>query len=301
MTAKVILNPYSNRWNAKARWPEAETALKEAGVEFELAISERPGHTVDLAEKAVLEGFSPIIAAGGDGTVGDVVKGLARAAKSEKDLLGPLGLLPLGTANDLAYNLHLPIDLKEAAQIIKKGNTRQMDIGKVNEHYFANNSAAGLEPYVTTKQVRITWISGILRYLVAAVWAIMERPKWVATIKWDDGQYEGPVSLVTIGNGSRSGGVFYMIPHADPFDGKLTFVYGYRSTRWSMLMTLPKAMKPSAGSYVESEGIFEQNATWIKIHLENPSPAHTDGELFSYGVQDLDYRIFPGRLKIILP
>jgi diacylglycerol kinase (ATP) len=301
MTAKVVLNPYSNRWNAKARWPEAEAALKEAGVDFELAISEHPGHTVDLAEIAAREGFSPIIAAGGDGTVGDVVNGLARAAKGEKELLGPLGLLPLGTANDLAYNLHLPTDLKTASQIIKQGNTRQMDIGKVNEHYFANNSAAGLEPYVTTKQVRITWISGILRYLVAAVWAIMERPKWMATIQWDDGHYEGPVSLVTIGNGSRSGGVFYMIPHADPFDGKLTFVYGYRSTRLSMLATLPKAMKPDAGSYVESEGIFEKNATWIKIHLENPSPAHTDGELFSTGVQDLDYRIFPGRLKIILP
>ena len=64
-----------------------------------------------------------------------------------------------------------------------------MDVGRVNDRYFANNSAAGLEPYVTTKQVRITWISGILRYLVAAVWAIMERPKWVANIKWDDGEY----------------------------------------------------------------------------------------------------------------
>jgi diacylglycerol kinase (ATP) len=270
-------------------------------VDFELVISERPGHIIELAEQAVRQGFSPIIAAGGDGTVGEVVKGLALAAKSDKDLLGPFGILPLGTANDMAYNLQLPIDLQSAAQIIKNGNTRRMDIGKVNEHYFANNSAAGLEPYVTTKQVRITWISGILRYLVAAVWAIMERPKWVANIKWDDGEYNGLISLVTIGNGARSGGVFYMIPHADPFDGKFTFVYGYRSTRGSMLATLPRAMKPAAGSYVEMDGIFEQTATWIKIHLENPSPAHTDGELFSNAIQDLDYRIYPGRLQILMP
>jgi diacylglycerol kinase (ATP) len=176
-----------------------------------------------------------------------------------------------------------------------------MDIGRVNDLYFANNSAAGLEPYVTTKQIRIKWISGILRYLVAAVWAIMERPKWVAKINWDDGEYNGPVSLVTIGNGARSGGVFYMIPHADPFDGKLTFVYGYRSTRRAMLSTLPRAMKPDAGSYVEMEGIFEQQATWIKIHLKNPSPAHTDGELFSNAIQDLDYRIYPSRLLMLMP
>lgn len=301
MTAKVILNPYSNRWKAKARWPEAEAALKAAGVDFELVISERPGHIIELAEQAARQGFSPIIAAGGDGTIGEVVNGLAHAAKSEKDLLGPLGILPLGTANDLAYNLSLPINLQSAAQIIKTGNTQRMDIGKVNDLYFANNSAAGLEPYVTTKQIRITWISGILRYLVAAVWAIMDRPKWVANIKWDDGEYNGPVSLVTIGNGSRSGGVFYMIPHADPFDGKLTFVYGYRSTRRAMLATLPRAMKPDVGSYVEMDGIFEQKATWIKIHLENPSPAHTDGELFSDAIQDLEYRIYPGRLQILMP
>jgi diacylglycerol kinase (ATP) len=300
MTAKVILNPYANRWKAQARWPEAEAALKSAGVDFELVVSEGPGLITGLAEQAVRQGFSPVIAAGGDGTIGEAVNGLARAAKSEKDLLGPLGILPLGTANDLVYNLGLPLDLQTAAQIIKTGNTKRMDVGKVNDRYFANNSAAGLEPYVTTKQVRITWISGILRYLVAAVWAIMERPNWVAEIKWDDGEYHGPVSLVTIGNGSRSGGVFYMIPHADPFDGKLTFVYGYRSTRRAMLGTLPRAMKPAAGSYVEMDGIYEQNATWIKVHLENPSPAHIDGELFSNAIQDLEYSIYPGRLQILM-
>jgi diacylglycerol kinase (ATP) len=174
VTAKVILNPYANRWKAKARWPEAEAALKSAGLDFEMVVSDGPGHIVELAEQAARQGFSPIIAAGGDGTIGEAVNGLALAAKSEADLLGPLGILPLGTANDLVYNLSLPLDLQATAQIIKAGNTKLMDIGKVNDRYFANNSAAGLEPYVTTRQVRITWISGILRYLVAAVWAIME-------------------------------------------------------------------------------------------------------------------------------
>ncbi|PIZ26463.1 MAG: diacylglycerol kinase, partial [Chloroflexi bacterium CG_4_10_14_0_8_um_filter_57_5] len=77
MTAKVILNPYANRWNAEKRWPEAESALKAAGVDFELAVSELPGGSVELAAEAARSGFSPIIAAGGDGTAGDVVHGLA--------------------------------------------------------------------------------------------------------------------------------------------------------------------------------------------------------------------------------
>ena len=83
MVAKVILNPYSNRWNSKARWTEAETALKAFGVEFELAISQKKGQVVDLAEEAARAGNFPIIAAGGDGTIGETVNGMARAAASD--------------------------------------------------------------------------------------------------------------------------------------------------------------------------------------------------------------------------
>jgi diacylglycerol kinase (ATP) len=301
MTAKIILNPYSNRWNAKARWPEAELALKEANVDFKLAVSEHPRQTIELAEQAAREGFSPIIAAGGDGTIGEVVNGLARAAKSDQDLLGPFGILPMGSANDLVDNLGLPRDLNEAAHVIAMGKTRLMDIGYVNGFYFANNSAIGLEPYITLAQQRITWIKGMARYLVAAVRGIWDNPQWNAKIEWDDGNYEGPALLVSVGNGPRTGGVFFMAPHADPFDGKLTFVHGYRRTRGQIFRLLPKTMKPGSGSFVEMEGIFEQQATWVKIHMDNPAPAHVDGEIFSEGIQDLEYRICPQRLRILMP
>jgi diacylglycerol kinase (ATP) len=301
LTAKVILNPYANRWNAEKRWPEAAAALGAAGVEFELVVSEWSRHPIDLAEQAVRQGFSPIIAAGGDGTIGEVVNGLARAAKSEKDLLGPLGILPLGSADDLVDNLKLPRDLRAAAQVIAAGNTRRMDVGYVNGFYFANNSAIGLESYITLVQQRITWIKGMIRYLVAALRGIMDNPQWTAKIEWDGGQYEGPILLVTVGNGPRTGGVFYMAPHADPFDGKLTFVYGYRRRRGEILRLLPRTMKPGKGSFVEMADIHEQQATWIKIHVEGPAPAHADGEIFSTSIQDLEYRILPGRLQILMP
>jgi diacylglycerol kinase (ATP) len=301
MTAKVILNPYSNRWNAKARWPEAEAALKAAGLDFELVVSERPRHIIELAEQAARQGFSPVVAAGGDGTIGEVVNGLARAAKSEKDLLGPFGILPLGSANDLVDNLGLPRDLNAAAKVIAAGKTRRMDVGYVNGFYFANNSAIGLEAYITLVQQRITWIKGMLLYLVATVRGIWDNPQWTAKIEWDDGQYEGPVLLVTVGNAPRTGGMFFMAPHADPFDGKLTFVYGYRRTRGQIFALLPRTMKPGKGSFVEMDGIHEQQATWVKIHVEGPAPAHVDGEIFSEAIQDLEYRISPGRLQILMP
>jgi diacylglycerol kinase (ATP) len=301
VTAKVILNPYSNRWNAKKRWPEAEAALKAAGVDYELTISDHPRHIIELAEQASRQGFSPIVAAGGDGTIGETVNGLARAAKDDQALLGPLGILPLGSANDLVDNLGLPKDMATAAQVIADGKTRRMDIGAVNGLFFANNSAIGLEPYITLVQQRITWIKGMARYLVAAVLGIMDKPHWSAEIEWEGGQYQGPIILVTVGNGPRTGGVFFMAPHADLFDGKLTFVYGHRRTRRAMFAVLPKTMKRAEGSYVETDDIHEQHSSWIKIHVDTPTPAHIDGEIFSEAIQDLEYSISPARLQILVP
>jgi diacylglycerol kinase (ATP) len=176
-----------------------------------------------------------------------------------------------------------------------------MDIGSVNGLYFANNSAIGLEPYITLVQQRITWIKGMLRYLVAAMVGIMDKPLWSAEITWEDGQYKGEIILVTVGNGARTGGVFYMAPHADLFDGKLTFVHGLRRTRHEMFAVLPKTMKRGQGNYVETKDIHEENSSWIKIHVDSPTPAHIDGEIFSEAIQDLDYHIHPGRLQILTP
>ena len=298
MTAKVILNPYSNRWTSKARWPEAEAALKAAGIDFALDVSERKGHIVELAKKAVLDGFSPIIAAGGDGTIGETVNGLMQAAGQTKEAVGPLGIMPTGSANDAVYSLGLPTDLNEAAKVIASGKTKLMDMGVVNGKYFINNSAAGLEPYVTIKHEKIHWIKGIARYLVAAVQGIMDKPEWYGEVTWDGGEYKGMLSLITIGNGRRTGG-FFMTPHADMFDGKLTLAYGYRATRLGLFQALPRAFKEGAGSYVEMENMFELNVTKVSIKLNKPSPAHTDGELFPEWVQTFEYEILPQKLKIL--
>lgn len=297
MPAKVILNPYSNRWKAQKRWAEAEFALRAAGVDFDLAVSERPKGAVALAAQAVRDGFSPIIAAGGDGTVGDVVNGIARV-RPETDL-GTIGILPLGTANDLGANLGIPLDLREAARVIAAGKTRVIDVGQVNGQYFANNSAIGLEPYVTQKQAAITWIKGIPRYLVAAVQGILDHPTWSGVVEWEAGRYEGPLTLVSVGNGPRTGGLFYMAPHANPSDGKLTFIYGYRSTRLNTFSILPKTMNPK-GDFIHEQGIREIDCVWLKISLDRPSPAHADGELFSQMVTELEYRIIPGCLRVLV-
>lgn len=92
-----------------------------------------------------------------------------------------------------------------------------------------------------------------------------------------------------------------MTPHADLFDGKLTLAFGYRSTRLGLFGALPRAFKEGEGSYVEMEGMREIHFTRLSIHLDQPSPAHTDGEIFDNWITDLEYQIFPQTVAVILP
>jgi len=296
MAAKVILNPYSGRWSALKRKDEATAALREAGIEFELALTEGPQHGIELAEQAARAGFSPIISAGGDGATGEVVNGLHRAAPD--GVLGPLGVLPLGTANDLVVNLGLPRDLREAARVIAAGHTRRIDLGKVNDWVFDNNSAVGLEPVVSIYNVRMTRLRGVIRYLVAALRAIAQKPEWTMRLEWDDGSYDGPASLVSVGNCPLTGGVFRMAPAADPADGKLTFIYGFAPTRRKMLALLPKTM---SGEHVNDPAIHQHHTRRLVIRTDPSSPLQVDGEVRAEALSDFTYVCLPARLDILSP
>jgi len=296
VTAKVILNPYSARWMARKRRPEMEAALRAAGLDFEVVETNAPGEGVMLAEAAARQGYAPIIAAGGDGAIGEVVNGLHRA--SPDGVLGPLGLMPMGTANDLVHNLGLPLELGAMASAIAGGQTRRIDLGMANEWVFDNNSAVGLEPMVTLYNIRMVRLRGIVRYLVAALRAINQKPAWAMRLEWDDGGYEGPVSLVTVGNCAVTGGLFHMAPAADPTDGKLTFVYAYAPTRLKMLSLLPRAI---SGEYVKDPAVHQHHTTKLRINMTPESPIQVDGEIRSLGLGSVTYGVLPARLDVLVP
>jgi len=307
MSAFVILNPYAGRWKAQKKRQELETALHESGVEYKLVATERPGHGSELAAMAVREGHSPVISAGGDGSISEVVNGMLQGAGSPDALRKiPFGVIPLGTANDFAVNLHLPIDIQSAAQVIARGQSRAIDLGEVrfgaekHQRYFDNNSAIGLEPSITLIQQRIKRMSGVLRYLAATLIGVYHNPQWIMQIEWEGGQFHGMANLVTVGNSPLTGGLFYMTPHASPFDGLLTFVYGSIPTRMQILSILPKTMKPGAGSYVEHPSIHEIHSPWVRIHSETPTPLHADGEIQTETAQDLEYRVLPACLPVLM-
>ena len=109
MKVKVLLNPYSNRWNAQKRWPQAEAALKSAWVEFDLPVSEYPDHLVELAADSVNRGYSGIGVAGGDGSIGEAINGIARHWDGKGDF--PAGFWP----TDFDYRIFpqaIPVLLK---------------------------------------------------------------------------------------------------------------------------------------------------------------------------------------------
>jgi YegS/Rv2252/BmrU family lipid kinase len=244
-------------------------------------------------------GISPDNRCGGDGTINEVVNGIARGAST--DDWPAFGVIPLGSVNDFVDNLGLPKDLNQAARVIAAGATRKIDLGMVNDRYFTNNAAIGLEPYVTLIQQRIQRLKGNFRYLVATLIGVRDNPSWTMHLEWEGGDYQGLVSLVTVGNSPRTGGIFFMTPHADPFDGKLTFVFGYLQNRRQILKVLPSTTKPGVGSYVEHPAIHEINTTWLSVESEQPTPAHADGEIFSTAITRLKYRLIPARLPVLLP
>lgn len=310
MTAKIILNPYAGRWKGLQKRDEIERAMKSTGMEFELVMTEAPNHGTELAYQATKNGFTPVISAGGDGSVSEVMNGIVAAAQEINIEPVPLGVLPLGTANDLMVNLGLPLDLLGAAKVIAAGYNRRIDLGEVTawgvpnntvkKRYFDNNSAIGLEPTITLIQQRISWLRGSIRYIVAALMGVVKNPQWKMHLQWEGGEYRGPATLVTAGNNPLTGGVFYMAPHADPYDGKLNCVYGYMASRLQILRLLPRTMKSGAGNYVEHPAIHEINVSWLKIHTDQPTPLHADGEIQFEATQDIEYRTLPAYLPVLM-
>jgi YegS/Rv2252/BmrU family lipid kinase len=298
MPATVILNPYANRWETGKRAPEVESVLRQAGFDFEMKITEGPLHGTDLAREAVENGDTPLIAAGGDGTISEIMNGLMQATPHDARPAGPIGLLPLGTANDFTDVLGIPHDLNEAVRVITAGHTRTIDLGTVNGHYFDNNSAVGLEPVVSIENIRLTWLRGMIRYLVAAVIAIMKRPTWDAHMEWDDGEYKGSITLTSVGNSHRTGGVFYMTPNAILDDGKLDFVFAPALGRLRLFQMLPKTQ---TGVHVHEPEVQEHRTTRLTIRTKSPTPIQADGELIATEETEIVYQVVPGALSLYSP
>ena len=296
MTAKIILNPYSNRWNAGKRAAEVVRILESLGYDFELVQTEGPGHGVELAREAVAAGFDPIVAAGGDGSISEVVNGMVG---DDPRTHATLGVLPLGSANDYAYQLGIPNDLEAACKLLVEAKRiRVLDLGRANQYVFMNDFIVGLGAIANMEAAKIQRIHGETRYILGAVKAILKAQWPTVGFQWEGGSMEKrPILMAYLSIGYRTGGVYFFSPDAQPDDGLLDFLVADARSRLGVFKLLPKTMK---GTHVHEKGVYYHQTPWVKIESDDPLPLLVDGEIKTDGPKQVDVRVLPRAIRVIV-
>ncbi|WP_420627500.1 diacylglycerol/lipid kinase family protein [Candidatus Leptofilum sp.] len=293
MKVKVILNPYANRWQAGARLNDIQAAFAAANLTPEIVQTEKPQEAIGLAETAVSARYDAVVAAGGDGTLSEVANGLLRAAGDGPTV--PFGILPIGTANDFSDMVGLPRDLTQAVQIIARGQTRQIDAGRINNHFFINNCAVAMEPMITLENIRMKRLSGELRYVVALLKGLVKLKAWRMQVRWDDGGHDGPTYLLSVCNGPRTGG-FYMAPNATVDDGLFDFVFAPEVPKLTVLSILVKLFRKT---HIDHPQVVYGRTRHISISSSPGTPIHADGEIIAEAATQIEYKILPGKLTLL--
>jgi diacylglycerol kinase (ATP) len=293
MNVKVILNPYANRWRAGSRVDEVRAAFTAVGLTPHIVQTSQPREGITLAETAVTEGCDAVVAAGGDGTLNEVANGLLRAAGDGPTV--PFGILPIGTANDFSDMVGLPRDLTQAARIIAAGKTRQLDAGRINDHFFINNCAVAMEPMITLENIRMKRLSGEIRYVVALLKGLVKLKAWQMDLRWDGGGYNGPTYLLSVCNGPRTGG-FYMAPNAAVDDGLFDFVFAPKVSKLTVLAILVRLFRKT---HIYHPQVVYGRTTHITITSQPGTPIHADGEIIAEAATHIEYEILPGKLTLL--
>lgn len=301
---KIIVNPTSGRGFAGRMIPSIEEKLKELGLDFDLVQTERPWHAAELAEKAALEGYDVVISASGDGTANEVLNGLMKAQAKGKTKTA-MGIIAVGTGNDLAYGMNIPGNFDECFTVLSENKRRMMDIGLVTGgdypegRYFGNGVGMGFDAAVGFEAVKIRWTRGLLAYLIAAlrtVFLYFTAP--LVQITYDDKSIEQTSLMTSIMNGQRMGGGFYMAPNGDPGDGWLDLCIAASASKLRIFQLITYFMKGTQSTQPE---VKTAKARKISITaLKGTMPAHCDGETLCLSGDKLVIDLLPNQLEFII-
>jgi len=296
----VILNPTAGRGAGQRLSPQISTCLAGQGLDFELLSSEGPGHASLLASQAVEQGVPVVVAAGGDGTVNEVLHGLVKALDGPEGTA--LGVLPIGTGNDFAYAAGLPLTLPEACQVIAGGQTRTIDVGRAqadNEEarYFGNGVGIGFDAIVNIESRKLQQLRGFAVYLVAAFRTLVfyyHAP--LVELSVDGQEIVRPSMMLSIMNGRRFGGGFLMTPEAEMDDGLFDVCLVGQVPRPAMVGFVPRFMR---GTHVTDARVTLSRGRRVRVVSESPWAAHVDGEIYGLGASRYEVEILPQRLRLL--
>ena len=296
---KLIFNPHANLGRAQALATPLHALLPEGGSWSETAY---PNHAKEIAFQAASEGYSLVIAVGGDGTVHEVLNGLMQAPADSRPALG---IVPTGSGNDFSFALGVPQDPEAALRRVLQGTPLTVDIGLTSldngqAFYWSNAVGIGFDTIVTIHSRHIPVVQGFALYFAAVLQTILlNYVPFHIHGKLDGQDWEDESMMMVLCNGQREGGGFYVTPAGKPDDGLLDFVSVGRMSRLRMLMTLPHFMKPAQGSLNKIQtGQFHT----LELTSDKPLYIHTDGEIlagFGSNVHQIRTEILPCALKMM--
>lgn len=300
----VIVNPVAGKGAAEKAIPDIRAYLDSFGVDYDMILTEYPGHAIELAEEAGSNGYETVVAVGGDGTANEVINGLMRAAE-KGSLISNLAVLPVGRGNDFSFGMGVPQDLESACKLLANGKTRTIDIGFVKGgdypegRYFGNGVGIGFDAVVGFEAAKLpSFISGIPAYLIAAlktIFLFFNAP--VLRLEIDDEVVEQPCLLVSLMNGKRMGGSFMFAPDSQSDDGLLNLCVARQVSRLGVLGLFPKVM---SGTQKDHPAIKMPIAKRVRIEaLSGTLPVHADGETICEAGKRLEVEILQRKLKLV--
>jgi diacylglycerol kinase (ATP) len=300
----VILNPAAGAGNGLRQRSAIERGLTARGISFHLAMSERRGHAADLARAAAEAGWPRVIAAGGDGTVNEIINGLLLARENVPQLPA-LGVISVGRGNDFAHGAGIPGEFELALDALASPCVRTVDLGHVrgglypDGRFFGNCVGVGFDAVGTIEASKLPRLGGFLSFFVAVLKTIfIYRRGPQVRLTYDGEVVELPVLMVSIMNGQRLGGGFWMAPDARPDDGFFDLCVVQQVTRRRILSLIPHFMRGTQGTQPE---VRTGRAARIQVEaLRGVLPAQTDGEIISIEGTELQVELIPGALRVLV-
>src|SRR5438105_9431350 len=281
----IILNPAAHSERAQRKRAQVESLAQDCVV----YTTTRTGEAELMARRGAKEGFEKIVAAGGDGTINEVVNGLGGT-----DAM--LGLLPIGTMNVFATELGLPVnDLALCWNIIQNDSTRAVDLPKANGKFFVQLAGVGLDAQAvkeTSTQLKRNF--GPLSYLISAAQIAARKPPRLFIRSEDAAIEEG--SFVLIGNGRLYGGPFPFFKHAVIDDGLLDVIV-FKSLGYLEIIKYLQDVIFSSEIRVPEIEYFQTRR--LRVESQQSVPVELDGEVV--GNCPVEFNLQERSLRVLVP
>jgi len=300
---KIIFNPIAGKGAAGRRLPELNGLLREAGLEYEIFITTGVAHAIDLAKNAGSEGFDAVVSAGGDGTANEVINGLMRAYELGGSIPA-MGNISIGRGNDFSYGADVPSTLSSCVRILVADHRRGMDVGRVTGgdypqgRYFGNGIGVGFDTIVGLEAAKMKHVHGFMAYVYGALRTLIMYPEApYIRLSFDGTILEQPSHQISIMNGKRMGGTFFMAPNAQNNDGKFDLCLSHRLDRRAMISLIGRFIKGTQATHplitTAASSRFEIEA------IRGGLVCHADGETICTNGTSLSVECLPSRIQMI--